>query len=217
LVLTDDDRVLLRAIAIAGDAVRVRDIDYLIGRWPWATPMDRARIVDLEAEGYLHRSADGWFVPLAVEVAVTRELPKALDPVLRGFVGEMLCRGADSMDRLQLGVRRMIAGGRETALVSACRVWGDGPAGQVGPRGARFVEALGAFKLGPELRVRLRAAVPELEPVHVRWFRPMRDLGSRVARSPAVSQAVAAAAALLLAAIEFLGRAADSVELVARR
>ena len=49
LELTDDDRVLLHAIAMAGDAVHEADVAYLLARWPWAAPAWWAR-----------RAPNGW-------------------------------------------------------------------------------------------------------------------------------------------------------------
>jgi hypothetical protein len=174
IVLTDDDRVLLHAIAMAGDAVREADVDYLLARWPWAAPMDWDRVAALADEGLLAQTDDGWFVPLAVDVAASAALPRALDPLLRGLVGEMLCRGADSIERFQLGFRRMIAGGREHALVAVSRAWGETPAGRQGPRGEAFVAALGARRLGPALASLLMEAVPALAPERTGWRAPLR-------------------------------------------
>jgi hypothetical protein len=174
LVLTDDDRVLLHAVAMAGDAVREADLNYLLSRWPWAAPMEWDRLQELASAGLLAQTDDGWFVPLAVDVAASAALPRALDPLLRGFVGEMLCRGADSIERFQLGFRRMIAGGREHALVSVSRAWGQSPAGRAGPRAEAFVAALGARRLGPALASLLMDAVPDLAPERSIWRAPLR-------------------------------------------
>ncbi len=205
LTLSTDDRVLLHAISMAGDAVREADVAYLLGRWPWATAMDRSRVDELEAEGLLQRTDDGWFVPLAVDMEAAAELPKALDPMLKGLVGEMLCRHADTFDRFQQGFRRMIAGGRDHALVAVSRAWAASPASQNGPRGARFVDALGAKRLAPELRERLREAVPDLRAPSA-WARPFRLLAARVAGQPGFQRAAAAAAAAAFVALELLGR-----------
>lgn len=174
LALTEDDRVLLHAVAMAGDAVREADLDYLLARWPWTSPMDWDRVAELADAGLLARTDDGWFVPLAVDVEASATLPKALDPLLRGFVGEMLCRGADSIERFQLGFRRMIAGGREHALVAVSRAWGASPAGRQGPRAEAFVAALGARRLGPALAGLLMEAVPAIEPERGGWRAPLR-------------------------------------------
>src|SRR5690349_10732110 len=107
LDLTADDRVLLHAVAMAGDAVLACDLEYLVARWPWECGMDGARVAELAEAGLLHQADHGWFVPLDVDLAVATGLPKELDPLLRGFVGEMLCRGADDLERFKLGVRRM--------------------------------------------------------------------------------------------------------------
>jgi len=174
LELTDDDRVLLHAIAMAGDAVHEADVAYLLARWPWAAPMDWDRVAALADEGLLAQTDDGWFVPLAVDVQASAALPRALDPLLRGFVGEMLCRGADSIERFQLGFRRMIAGGREHALVAVSRAWAESPAGRKGPRAEAFVAALGARRLGPALASLLMEAVPAVAPVRSGWRAPRR-------------------------------------------
>ena len=205
LELTTDDRVLVHAIAMAGDAVSTHEIDYLLERWPWTAPMGRARIYELELAGQLHRTDTGWFAPLAVDLEAADALPKELDPLLKGFVGEMLCRNADSFDRFQQGFRRMIAGGREHALVAASRAWSVTPAALVGPRGVRFVEALGAKRLSPVLRDRLREAVPELR-APFRWTKPFRVLAARVSAQPGFQRAAAAAAAAVFVGLELLGR-----------
>jgi len=186
LVLTDDDRVLLHAIAMAGDAVREGDVEYLLARWPWATSMDWDRVASLADEGLLAQTDDGWFVPLAVDMQASAALPRALDPLLRGFVGEMLCRGADSIERFQLGFRRMIAGGREHALVAVSRAWAESPAGRKGPRAEAFVAALGARRLGPALSSLLMEAVPRLSPDRAGW----RAAWARTAAAAAASMLI---------------------------
>lgn len=203
--LTTDDRVLLHAIAMAGDAVREPDVAYLLARWPWAGPMDRDRVAELESAGLLHQTDDGWFVPLSVDLDAATELPRALDPLLKGLVGEMLCRHADSFDRFQQGFRRMIAGGRENALVAASRAWSVTPAALAGPRGSQFVDALGARRLSPMLRERLREAVPEIRSP-LRWTTPFRALAARVRGQPRFQRAAAAAAAAVFVGLELLGR-----------
>jgi hypothetical protein len=192
--LSADDRVLLHAIAMAGDSVREADVAYLLERWPWASPMDWDRVADLEEAGLLQQTKDGWFVPLAVDLEAAAELPKTLDPLLKGLVGEMLCRHADSFDRFQLGFRRMVAGGREQAIVAATRVWASTPAAQDAPRGERFVAALGAKRLGPTLCAELSQAVPEIAPPSP-WTAPFRALSARLQAQPMYARTAAAAAA----------------------
>jgi hypothetical protein len=205
--LSADDRVLLHAIAMAGDAVREADVAYLLERWPWASPMDWDRVADLEEAGLLHQTKDGWFVPLAVDLEASAELPKSLDPLLKGLVGEMLCRHADSFDRFQLGFRRMIAGGREQAVVAASRVWAHTPAAQQGPRGERFVAALGAKRLGPTLCAELSQAVPELSQPAA-WTRPFRALSARLQAQPMYARTAAAAAAASFVLLDLVGQSA---------
>ena len=214
--MTDDDRVLLHAIGMAGDAVREGDVAYLLSRWPFATPMDWARVEALEAAGMLQRTDDGWFVPYAVEVEVAATLPKALDVPLKGFVGEMLCRGADSLERFQLGFRRMLAGGREHALVAVCRVWAAQPAGRKGPRGTRFVDTLSSKKLSPALRAELADAVPELETPSA-WRAPLRTLREKLAWPEGLTPAAATAAAIALFLLDLVGRAGADLDTIARR
>lgn len=207
LALSQDDRVLLHAIGMAGDSVREADLAYLLERWHWSAPMDWERVAELEQAGLIQCTDDGWFVPFAVEMEAAAKLPKELDPMLRGFVGEMLCRHADSFDRFQLGFRRMLAGGREHALVSASRAWASTPAAQSAPRGWRFVNSLGAKRLGPVLGAQLSEAVPELRRGRD-WGQPFRAFGARLMTRPAFARAAAAAAAATLVALEFLGRTA---------
>lgn len=214
--LSADDRVLLHAIAMAGDAVREADVAYLLERWPWASPMDWDRVADLEEAGLLQQTKDGWFVPLAVDLEAAAELPKSLDPLLKGLVGEMLCRHADSFDRFQLGFRRMIAGGREQAIVAASRVWASTPAAQTAPRGERFVAALGAKRLGPTLCAELSQAVPEIAPPSP-WTAPFRALSARLQAQPMYARTAAAAAAASFVLLDLVGQSAPVLKELDRR
>lgn len=214
--LSADDRVLLHAIAMAGDAVREADVAYLLERWPWAAPMDWDRVADLEEAGLLQQTKDGWFVPLAVDLEAAAELPKSLDPLLKGLVGEMLCRHADSFDRFQLGFRRMIAGGREQAIVAASRVWASTPAAQTAPRGERFVAALGAKRLGPTLCAELSQAVPEIAPPSP-WTAPFRALSARLQAQPMYARTAAAAAAASFVLLDLVGQSAPVLKELDRR
>ncbi len=207
LTLTHDDRVLLHAIAMAGDVVLVADVEYLVERWPWTSPMDAERVTELAEAGLIERADRGWFVAYRVDKAIAEELPAALDPMLRGFVGEMLCRGADSLERFQLGVRRMLAGGREEALVEVSRAWAATAAGREGPRGEQFVAALGSLRLRPQLKLRLAEAVPVLAPEPQGWVESLKDRLTVV--EPPLRRAAAAAAAAFFVALELLGHAAD--------
>lgn len=214
--LSADDRVLLHAIAMAGDAVREADVAYLLERWPWASPMDWDRVADLEEAGLLQQTKDGWFVPLAVDLEAAAELPKSLDPLLKGLVGEMLCRHADSFDRFQLGFRRMVAGGREQAIVAATRVWASTPAAQDAPRGERFVAALGAKRLGPTLCAELSQAVPEIAPPSP-WTAPFRALSARLQAQPMYARTAAAAAAASFVLLDLVGQSAPVLKELDRR
>lgn len=214
--LSADDRVLLHAIAMAGDAVREADVAYLLERWPWASPMDWDRVADLEEAGLLQQTKDGWFVPLAVDLEAAAELPKSLDPLLKGLVGEMLCRHADSFDRFQLGFRRMVAGGREQAIVAATRVWASTPAAQDAPRGDRFVAALGAKRLGPTLCAELSQAVPEIAPPSP-WTAPFRALSARLQAQPMYARTAAAAAAASFVLLDLVGQSAPVLKELDRR
>lgn len=214
--LSADDRVLLHAIAMAGDAVREADVAYLLERWPWAAPMDWDRVADLEEAGLLQQTKDGWFVPLAVDLEAAAELPKSLDPLLKGLVGEMLCRHADSFDRFQLGFRRMIAGGREQAIVAASRVWASTPAAQTAPRGERFVAALGAKRLGPTLCAELSQAVPEIGAPSP-WTAPFRALSARLQAQPMYARTAAAAAAASFVLLDLVGQSAPVLKELDRR
>lgn len=215
--LSADDRVLLHAIAMAGDAVREADVAYLLERWPWATPMDWERVADLEAAGLLQQTDDGWFVPLAVDLGVSAKLPKSLDPLLKGLVGEMLCRHADSFDRFQRGFRRMLAGGREQAVVSASRAWSRTAAAQMAPRGEQFVAALGGTqRLGPVLCARLSEAVPEIATPWT-WTAPFRALSARLQAQPAYARTAAAAAAASFVLLDLVGRSAPVLKELDRR
>jgi hypothetical protein len=214
--LSADDRVLLHAIAMAGDSVREADVAYLLERWPWASPMDWDRVADLEEAGLLQQTKDGWFVPLAVDLEAAAELPKTLDPLLKGLVGEMLCRHADSFDRFQLGFRRMVAGGREQAIVAATRVWASTPAAQDAPRGERFVAALGAKRLGPTLCAELSQAVPEIAPPSP-WTAPFRALSARLQAQPMYARTAAAAAAASFVLLDLVGQSAPVLKELDRR
>ncbi|MBK7905183.1 MAG: hypothetical protein IPJ78_01315 [Gemmatimonadetes bacterium] len=214
--LSADDRVLLHAIAMAGDSVREADVAYLLERWPWASPMDWDRVADLEEAGLLQQTKDGWFVPLAVDLEAAAELPKSLDPLLKGLVGEMLCRHADSFDRFQLGFRRMVAGGREQAIVAATRVWASTPAAQDAPRGERFVAALGAKRLGPTLCAELSQAVPEIAPPSP-WTAPFRALSARLQAQPMYARTAAAAAAASFVLLDLVGQSAPVLNELDRR
>jgi len=214
--LSADDRVLLHAIAMAGDSVRDADVAYLLERWPWASPMDWDRVADLEEAGLLQQTKDGWFVPLAVDLEAAAELPKSLDPLLKGLVGEMLCRHADSFDRFQLGFRRMVAGGREQAIVAATRVWASTPAAQHAPRGERFVAALGAKRLGPTLCAELSQAVPEIAPPSP-WTAPFRALSARLQAQPMYARTAAAAAAASFVLLDLVGQSAPVLNELDRR
>lgn len=214
--LSADDRVLLHAISMAGDSVREADVNYLLERWPWASPMDWDRVADLEEAGLLQQTKDGWFVPLAVDLEASAELPKSLDPLLKGLVGEMLCRHADSFDRFQLGFRRMVAGGREQAIVAASRVWASTPAAQTAPRGERFVAALGAKRLGPTLCAELREAVPEIVSPS-RWTAPLRALSARLQAQPMYARTAAAAAAASFVLLDLVGQSAPVLKELDKR
>jgi hypothetical protein len=128
----------------------------------------------------------------------------------------MLCRHADSFDRFQLGFRRMVAGGREQAIVAATRVWASTPAAQDAPRGERFVAALGAKRLGPTLCAELSQAVPEIAPPSP-WTAPFRALSARLQAQPMYARTAAAAAAASFVLLDLVGQSAPVLKELDRR
>lgn len=161
--LSIDDRVLIRAIAIVGDVIRPPELTQLLEGWRWAVPMTWERVAELEARGLLSRTAAGWYVTQAVDATVGHGVGAALHALLSQFVGMVLCREADSIDRFRLGMRRVLAAEDPTPVVALCRAWASTEAGRAGPRGAAFVDAVGLERLPATIRLRVMAAVPELE------------------------------------------------------
>lgn len=159
--VTLDDEVLLRAIALAGDVVSECELTYLIAHWTWSAPLGLERVAALEAAGCIHRTVNGYFVPADVAAAVAARVPLGMHPALLRLVGEMLAFDAESFERLQMGIRRLLAQRNEATILEACRRWAVSRAGMAGPRGHRFVEAIGAGRMSRRFREEVAQAVPE--------------------------------------------------------
>jgi hypothetical protein len=124
--------------------------------------MTLARVHELESLGVLARSADGWYVTQQADATVGDSLGMVVQSLLMVMVGGIVCDAATDLDRFRLGLRRVRFGGDDRLLVAHCRRWAESPAGQAGPRGQAFVEAMGLQPLPASLRRRVIAAVPEL-------------------------------------------------------
>jgi len=160
--LSTDDAVFLRAVSLVGDTMRRPELEYLIAHWPWAGKFDCSRVTTLINAGLLHQAADGCFVTADVASAVTAQLPLGLHPPLVRMVGEALALEADSLERLKMGMRRLRAQSNEAVILAASVRWAGTAAGIAGPRGAKFVDAIDAYRLSPALQSELRRAVPDL-------------------------------------------------------
>jgi hypothetical protein len=171
--LTLDDAAFLRAVAMVGDVVRDAELGYLIARGPWTGLFDRTRVTALIDAGLLHQAAEGCFVTADVASAVANRLPLGLHPILVRIVGEALALEADSLERLQMGIRRLRAQSNDAAILAASKRWASTAAGIAGPRGARFVDAIDGGRLSPALQAALRAAVADLgQRRAARWSLP---------------------------------------------
>lgn len=162
-VPSPDDRVLVRAIALAGDVVTAPELERLFTRWAWARPISLARVHELEALRVLTRAADGWYVKQRADALVGDSLGPEVQSLLLVTVGSIMCELATDLDRFRLGLRRVRSGGDERVLIAHCRRWAASEAGLAGPRGKAFVEAMGMETLPRGLRSRVIAAVPAID------------------------------------------------------
>lgn len=98
-----------------------------------------------------------------------------------------------------MGMRRLLVQSNDDVILAASVRWAGTEAGIAGPRGARYVDAIGGTKLSPAMQATLRAAVPEIR--RPRWSPTLFMLslrqGIRAATAIRIGLGLGAVAAVL--------------------